>query len=115
MKWQNGKNYPKPVSTIPVVGKYWCYWYTLGNGRLIYFIILEEIVSTIRNNGVYVGEQDSHELGECLLEPATRNVQQITVKDVIETEKLFETFMGPSTQPRKEYILKYSEEANDVY
>lgn len=75
----------------------------------------KEIVSTIRNNGLYVGEQDSHELGECLLEPATRNVQQITVKDAIETEKLFETFMGPSTQPRKEYILKYSEEANDVY
>lgn len=66
-----------------------------------------------RNKGL--GEQDSHELGECLLEPATRNVQQITVKDAIETEKLFETFMGPSTQPRKEYILKYSEEANDVY
>lgn len=66
-----------------------------------------------RNKGL--GEQDSHELGECLLEPTTRNVQQITVKDAIETEKLFETFMGPSTQPRKEYILKYSEEANDVY
>ena len=75
----------------------------------------KEIVSTIRNNGLYVGEQDSHELGECLLEPATRNVQQITVKDAIETEKLFEVFMGPSTQPRKEYILKYSEEVNDVY
>lgn len=103
----------KAVSTIPFVGKYWCYWYTLGNGSLHFNA--KEIVSTIRNNGVYVGEQDSHELGECLLEPATRNVQQITVKDAIETEKLFETFMGPSTQPRKEYILKYSEEANDVY
>lgn len=63
----------------------------------------------------HVGEQDSHELGECLLEPETRNVQQITVADAKETEKLFEIFMGPSVPPRREYILKYSEEANDVY
>lgn len=115
MKWQNGKNYPNPVSTIPVVGKYWCYWYTLGNGRLIYFIILEEIVSTIRNNGFYVGEQDSEELGECILDPATRNIEQITVEDVKKAEQLFEVLMGTAVPPRREYILTHSEEANDVY
>ena len=64
---------------------------------------------------IYVDEQDASELGECLLEPETRNVQQIIVSDIHKTEELFEIFMGPTTQPRKDYIMLHSEEANDVY
>ena len=71
----------------------------------------EEIVSTIRNNGDYVGEQDPEELAECLLEPATRNVAQITVEDATAADNLFEIFMGSAVPPRREYILKHSEEA----
>lgn len=62
-----------------------------------------------RNKGL--GEQDADELEECLLNPATRNVEQITVEDEIETAKLFEILMGPSVPPRREYILKYAEDA----
>lgn len=54
---------------------------------------------------------DSDELGVCLLEPQTRNVQQIIVQDIQETEKLFDVFMGTSVNERREYILKHSEEA----
>jgi DNA gyrase/topoisomerase IV subunit B len=74
----------------------------------------EEIVSTFSDERVYVGEQDADELSECLLDPATRNVVQITVEDIKKTNTLFETFMGPSVGPRRDYILKFSEEANDV-
>ena len=63
---------------------------------------------------LYVGEQDRDELSECLLDPTTRNVVQITVEDIKKTNTLFETFMGPSVGPRRDYILKFSEEANDV-
>ena len=62
-----------------------------------------------RNKGL--GEQDADELEECLLNPATRNVEQITVEDEVETAKLFEILMGPSVPPRREYILKYAEDA----
>ena len=65
-----------------------------------------------RNKGL--GEQDPSELEECLLNPNTRNIAQITVSDIAETSKLFEIFMGPSVTPRKEWILKHSEEANDL-
>ena len=74
--------------------------------------MIEEIVSTIRNNGLYVGEQDPEELAECLLNHKTRNVAQITVEDVAEANRLFEIFMGPSATPRKDWILQHSEEAN---
>ena len=63
-----------------------------------------------RNKGL--GEQDAQELAECLLNHATRNVEQITVDDVVEANRLFEIFMGPSAGPRKEWILQHSEEAN---
>lgn len=62
-----------------------------------------------RNKGL--GEQDPEELGQCLLEPETRNVQQITVSDYNTTEKLFDVFMGTSVPPRRAYILEHSEEA----
>ena len=97
-----------PVSTIPFVGKYWNYWYVLGNGRPSYS---EEIVSTIRNNEKYVGEQDAEELSQCLLNPATRHIEQITVDNIEEADKLFDILMGPSVPPRREYMLIHGEEA----
>ena len=63
-----------------------------------------------RNKGL--GEQDPQELAECLLNHKTRNVAQITVEDVAEANRLFEIFMGPSSTPRKDWILQHSEEAN---
>ena len=62
-----------------------------------------------RNKGL--GEQDADELEECLLNPETRNIAQITVNDCAEAARIFEILMGPSVPPRREYILKYSEEA----
>ena len=63
-----------------------------------------------RNKGL--GEQDSDELEECLLNPKTRNVMQICVEDVEATSALFETLMGKQVAPRKEFLLKHAEEAN---
>ena len=45
-----------------------------------------------RNKGL--GEQDPEELEECLLNPETRNIAQITVQDVAKAAELFEVFMG---------------------
>ena len=64
-----------------------------------------------RNKGL--GEQDPEELSQCLLDPNTRNVVQIVVTDIEETEKLFNIFMGTSVPPRREYILNHAEEANN--
>lgn len=63
-----------------------------------------------RNKGL--GEQDAEELSECLLDPNTRNIAQITVEDIKKADHLFDVFMGPAVPPRREYILRYSEDAN---
>lgn len=59
----------------------------------------------------YVGEQDSDELEECLLNPTTRNVAQITVANEKEAYKMLDILMGSSVAPRKEYILNNAEDA----
>ena len=66
------------------------------------------------NRAKGLGEQDPEELDVCLLNPETRNVAQVKVSDVDLTNKLFEIFMGTATTPRKDYLTKYSEEADEV-
>jgi len=64
-----------------------------------------------RNKGL--GEQDSDELNEALLDPATRNIAQLTVEDEKQAAVLIETLLGPSVPPRRAYLLQHAEEAND--
>jgi DNA gyrase subunit B len=65
-----------------------------------------------RNKGL--GEQDSDELNEALLDPATRNIAQLIVEDEKKTAVLIETLLGPSVPPRRAYLLQHAEEANDI-
>ena len=65
-----------------------------------------------RNKGL--GEQDAEELYEALLNPDTRNVQQLQVVDQKATDDLIECLLGPNVPPRRAYLLKHSEEANDI-
>ena len=65
-----------------------------------------------RNKGL--GEQDASELSECLLDPQTRNIVQITVADAQAASRLFDIFMGPNVTPRRDWIMNHSEEANEV-
>lgn len=64
-----------------------------------------------RNKGL--GEQDASELAEALLNPETRNVAQLVIKDKQKTEELIEILMGTKVPPRREYLLKHEEEANE--
>lgn len=65
-----------------------------------------------RNKGL--GEQDSSELREAIVDEKTRNIIQITVEDDKKTAELMECLMGSSVPPRREYLLKHSEEANGL-
>ena len=64
-----------------------------------------------RNKGL--GEQDPEEIYDALLNPETRNVEQLQIVDKIATANLIECLLGPSVPPRREYLLKHSEEANE--
>ena len=64
-----------------------------------------------RNKGL--GEQDAEELEPCLLNPETRNINQIIVPDRKQADIMFETLMGTAVPPRRAWLLAHSEEASD--
>lgn len=61
----------------------------------------------------YVGEQDAEELALALLNPATRNIAQLTIENKEETAKLIEVLLGPSVPPRREFLLQHEAEARE--
>ena len=58
-----------------------------------------------------LGEMDSEELSYSLLDPATRNVVQLEVNDIKQTDQLFQDLYGKNVEPRVNFILEHSEEA----
>lgn len=60
-----------------------------------------------------LGEMDSSELSECLLDSETRHIVQLTVNDVPTTNQLFQDLYGKAVEPRVKFILEHSEEAQE--
>lgn len=57
-----------------------------------------------------LGEMDVDETEKTLTDPDNRIIKQVSVSDVKEADKLFDTLMGTGVVGRKEYIRKHSEE-----
>ena len=58
-----------------------------------------------------LGEMSADESKYCLLDPTTRNVQQIIVDNIEQTNTLFDIFMGTAVEPRRDYLLTH---VNDI-
>lgn len=55
---------------------------------------------------------DPDEVAETLMNPATRNIVQLTVSNVENTNALMKDLYGKDVKPRVDFILKHSEEAS---
>ena len=60
-----------------------------------------------------LGEQSADEIKYCLLDPNTRNVQQIIVNDTNSADNLLECFFGTDIQSRRKFLLDHYDERND--
>jgi DNA gyrase subunit B len=57
-----------------------------------------------------LGEMDGDELGHTTMEIGTRQIIQVAVEDAEEASKLLSVLMGSEVAPRKEHIIKKSQE-----
>ena len=63
----------------------------------------EDSIEIQRYKGL--GEMNAEQLWETTMDPATRQLKQITVEDAEETDRLFRILMGEDVQSRKHFIL----------
>ena len=53
----------------------------------------------------HVGETSQEVMAHTVCNPETRVLQKVTVEDIVEMEKSFETWMATKVDERKEYIV----------
>ena len=55
-----------------------------------------------------LGEMSAEQLWETTMNPATRNLIQVTVEDAAKAERMITTLMGDKVDGRKEFLARYA-------
>ena len=61
-----------------------------------------------------LGEMNAEQLRETTMDPEKRTLNQITVDDAEEADRLFRILMGEEVQPRKHFILTHAKTVRDL-
>lgn len=54
-----------------------------------------------------LGEASPQELGKMIMNPKTRNIQQVLIDDINAVKKTFEALMGKDAGPKKEFVFSH--------
>ena len=61
-----------------------------------------------------LGEMDTDQLWETTMNPETRTLKKVTMKDEVACNEIFDVLMGDRPEARREFIEKYAGEAGDL-
>ncbi len=72
----------------------------------------EQAVDIQRYKGL--GEMNAEQLWESTMNPETRMLHPVVMRDQVEADHLFSVLMGPGVEPRREYIEKHALEVRNL-
>jgi DNA gyrase subunit B len=61
-----------------------------------------------------LGEMNGSQLFESTMDPDRRKLYRVTIEDAEETDRIFDTLMGPNVEPRRLFIEKHALEATNL-
>jgi DNA gyrase subunit B len=61
-----------------------------------------------------LGEMNPEQLWETTMNPATRTMLKVTVREAEETNRMFETLMGEDVPERRAFIERYAKEVTNL-
>ena len=98
--------------------------YRLQKGKEIKYAYSDsqkgQLLKTIGKEGVNIqrykglGEMNPGQLWETTMDPANRVMQQVTVEDAKETDKMFDVLMGDEVAPRKRFIQTHAKKVKNL-
>lgn len=68
--------------------------------------MIQEIVSTISNNGEHVGEMSPEDMKASMLHPTNRHLDILTVDDYDAFCESINILMGPQVEDRREFLFE---------
>jgi len=61
-----------------------------------------------------LGEMDSDELRETVMDPEKRVLKQVNIEDTVEADRIFSILMGEDVEPRREFIQTYAKQVKNL-